>query len=199
MFAPDVFAPSLASRKSVNLQLDHDDGTVVASTTSGLELKETDLGLVFRLDLRRAKNASAIHSIVDGGNRACTSVAYRVEKEHHETYAGHKVRVITQAALQEISLCRRGVVEQAFCFISDSVCNPSIEDLHTTPMFALCRAQHNVRKATKAILENTAQLAARIDRLCERAGIGSSGMSGAATAVCSTIDRVVAGLQTLRV
>jgi hypothetical protein len=68
---------------------------------------------LFYLDLRRVKNASAIHAIVDGGNRACVSVSYGVEKERCETYAGHKVSVITQASLKEISLVRRGVVQHS--------------------------------------------------------------------------------------
>ena len=45
MFAPGVFAASLASGRRVNLQLDHNGGMVVATTASGLELDETDLGL----------------------------------------------------------------------------------------------------------------------------------------------------------
>jgi HK97 family phage prohead protease len=89
MLAPGVFAASLASRQRIALQLDHNDRTAVASTDSGLELKETDIGLTFRLDMRRARNAGAICSIVDGGNRASMSVSYGVEQEHCETYAGH--------------------------------------------------------------------------------------------------------------
>lgn len=58
---------------------------------------------MFYLDLRRVKNASAIHTIVDGGNRACVSVSCGVEQERCETYAGHKVSVITQASLKDIS------------------------------------------------------------------------------------------------
>jgi hypothetical protein len=71
----------------------------------------------------------------------------------------------------KISLVRRGVLERAFAFVSDHLCNPSIAELEKSTMFALCRADHNVRKATRAIQDNTAQLTARIDRLCERAGI----------------------------
>jgi HK97 family phage prohead protease len=171
MLAPGVFTSSLATGQRIALQLDHDNGTAAANTDSGLALKETDLGLLFYLDLRRAKNPGAIHAIVDGGNRACVSVSYGVEQERCETYAGHKVRVITQASLKEISLVRRGVVEQAFAFITDNIYTPSIEGLDKSTVFALCRADHNVRRATKAIRDNTAQLKARVDRLCERAGL----------------------------
>ena len=89
---------------------------------------------MFYLDLRRVKNASAIHAIVDGGNRACVSVSYGVEQERCETYAGHKVSVITQASLKEISLVRRGVVQQAFAFTTDNMCNPSIAKLEESTM-----------------------------------------------------------------
>jgi HK97 family phage prohead protease len=170
MLAPGVFAASLASGRRISLQLDHDDGTAVASTDSGLELKETDIGLTFRLDMCRARNASAIHSIVDGGNRASMSVSYRVEQEHCETYAGHEVLVITRASLNEISLVRRGVVGQAFAFVSDHVCNPSIDDLDNSSMFALSRLHYNIRRANAAILDNTAQLTERINRLSAQYG-----------------------------
>jgi HK97 family phage prohead protease len=170
MLAPGVFASSLKSGQRIALQLDHDDGTAAASTANGLELEESDVGLLFRLDMRRTRNASAIHSIVDGGNRACVSVAYQVERDKSETYGAHKVRVITQASLKEISLVRRGVVGAAFAFITDDVCNPSINALDKSTMFALCRAHHNVRRATDTIRDNTAQLTARVDRLWKLAG-----------------------------
>jgi hypothetical protein len=170
MFSTNVFSDSLASRRQINLQLDHDGGTVVASTTSGLELMRPILGWSFA-SLRHARNAGVIHSIVDGGNRAAVSVAYRIEQEHEETYAGYKVRVIDRAALQEVSLCRRGVVSEAFAYTSNDACNPSIDDLHTTAMFALCRAQHNVRRANAAIPANTADLTARINRLSAKYGL----------------------------
>ena len=166
-----MFARSLASGQRIALQLDHDDGTVAASTANGLELAESDVGLLFRLDMRRVRNASAIHSIVDGNNRACVSVSYAVEQERIETFAGHKVRVITQASLRELSLVRRGVAEEAFAFVTDDVSNPSIAQLEDSDMFKICRADHNVRRATRAIQDDTAQLTARIDRLCERAGL----------------------------
>jgi phage head maturation protease len=67
MFAHNVFAPSLASGRRVNLQLDHDGGMVVASTANGLELDETQTGLFFRLDLRRTKAVDIITSMVDTG------------------------------------------------------------------------------------------------------------------------------------
>jgi Caudovirus prohead serine protease len=135
-----------------------------------LELEESDIGLLFRLDMRRARNANAIHSIVDGNNRACVSVSYAVEQERSEIFAGHKVRVITQASLKEISLVRRGVVGQAFAFITDNVCNPSIDDLDRSTMFKLCRADHNVRKATRAIQDDAAQLTDRVNRLSAQYG-----------------------------
>ena len=126
---------------------------------------------MFYLDLRRVKNASAIHAIVDGGNRACVSVSCGVEQERCETYAGHKVSVTTQASLKEISLVRRGVVQQAFALTTDNMCNPSIAKLEEATMFKICRANHKVRKATHAILDDAAQLKARVDRLCAQAGL----------------------------
>jgi hypothetical protein len=86
--------------------------------------------------------------------------------------SSRNVSVITQAAsLKEISLVRRGVVQQAFAFTTDNMCNPSIAKLEEATMFKICRANHNVRKATHAILDDAAQLKARVDRLCAQAGL----------------------------
>jgi hypothetical protein len=79
--------------------------------------------------------------------------------------------VITRASLNEVSLVRRGAVGQAFAFLSDIVNNPSIDDLDKSTMFALCRAHHNVRRATNTILDNTAHLTARVNRLSAKYGL----------------------------
>jgi hypothetical protein len=51
------------------------------------------------------------------------------------------------------------------------MCNPSIAKLEESTMFKICRANHNVRKTTHAILDDAAQLKARVDRLCAQAGL----------------------------
>jgi hypothetical protein len=56
-------------------------------------------------------------------------------------------------------------------FTTDNMCNPSIAKLEESTMFKICRANHNVRKATHAILDDAAQLKARVDRLCAQAGL----------------------------
>ena len=45
-------------------------------------------------------------------------------------------------------------------------------------MFKICRANHNVRKATHAILDDAAQLKARVDRLCAQAAFVSNQRAG---------------------
>jgi hypothetical protein len=83
-------------------------------------------------------------------------------------------------------------------FLSDNVNTPTIIGMERSTVFALDRAAHNMRRANAAILETTAQLTERVDRLCHEAGIGGSGMSDAAASACATIDRVVANLQKIR-
>jgi hypothetical protein len=84
-------------------------------------------------------------------------------------------------------------------FLSDTVNTPTIIGMERSTVFALDRAAHNIRRATNAQLETTAQLTERVDRLCIEAGIGSGGLSDAAASACTTIDRVVANLKKIRV
>jgi HK97 family phage prohead protease len=198
--ASGVFAKSLASGRRINIQLDHNADTVIASTANGLELEEAgDLGLLFRLDLRRAKNGSILSRMVETGGRACASVAYQVVSERNVVYAGRDVRVIEDADLLEISLCRKGAITRAFSFITNDALNPTIRGMERTSMFAVSSAAHRIQYSLGRTQEAMSNLSGRVDRLCHEAGIGSSGMSDAAAATCTTIDRVVAGLQTLRV
>jgi hypothetical protein len=76
-----------------------------------------------------------------------------------------------KATLRGISLVKRGAVEQAFCFLSDDVNNPTVRGLDRSTIFALDRLTHNVKRATRTQVEKSADLVARVDRLCERAGI----------------------------
>jgi phage head maturation protease len=102
------FADSIASGQVVNLQMDHEGDMVIASTNTGLELDDCDLGVLFRLDLRRAKNASIVARMVDVGNRACASVAFQVQDERTEVYGGHQVRVIKRSpSLSVVQSSRR--------------------------------------------------------------------------------------------
>jgi HK97 family phage prohead protease len=165
------FAKSLASGKRIDLQLNHDAATVAASTANGLELEESEIGLLFRIDLRHVKNAAILSRMVDAGSHACASVAYSVVSDRTEKFGGHPVRIITEAALKEVSLVPRGAIKQAFVFLSDTVNTPTIIGMERSAVFALDRAAHNVRRATNTIRDNTTQLSARIGRLCEQAGI----------------------------
>jgi HK97 family phage prohead protease len=195
MFAPGVFAASLASGRRVNLQLDHNGGMVVATTASGLELDETDLGLFFRLDLCRTKAADVITSMVDVGNRACASVAYQVENDHTEKFGGHDVRVITRPCLDEVSLVKRGAVEGAFAFLSDDKNNPTVQGMERSTVFALDRAHHNIRRTTKAQLDYVEQLTARVDALCAEAGIATTRETDD---IIAGLDRIMTNLESLR-
>jgi HK97 family phage prohead protease len=171
MLARGCFTASIESGRVVNLQMDHEGNMVIADTRTGLELEDTDLGLLFRLPMHRARNAAIVARVVDVGNRACASVCYQVEDERTETIGGHPVRVIAKADLREISLVKRGAVEQAFAFLSDSVNNPTVRGMDRSTIFALDRLTHNVKRATRAQVENSADLVDRVNRLSARYGL----------------------------
>jgi hypothetical protein len=152
-----------------------------------------DLGLLFRLDLRRAKNGSVLSRMVETGGRACASIAYQVVSERNEVYAGRDVRVIEDADLLEISLCRKGAITRAFSFITNDVLNPTIRGMERTSMFAVSSAAHRIQYSVGRIQD-------AISDLGRHTGIHStpSDLSDAATSACTTIDRVVANLQKIR-
>ena len=68
---------------------------------------------------------------------------------------------------------------------------PTIVGMERSAVFALDQATHNMRRANAAILENTAQLTERVDRLCEQAGIGPTSNSS----MSSEANDVLAGLR----
>jgi phage head maturation protease len=144
---------------------------VIASPSTGLELEDSALGLLFRLPMHRAKNAAIVARMVDVGNRACASVCYEVADERTEEIGGHQVRVIGRANLREISLVKRGAIEQAFAFLSDSVNNPTVRGLERSTIFALDKLTHTLKRATRDHLEESAQLAARVNRLSAKYGL----------------------------
>jgi hypothetical protein len=89
--------------------------------------------------------------MVDVGSRACASVCYQVLDERTESIGGHPVRVIAKADPREISLVKRGAIEQAFCFLSDNVNNPTVRGLDHSRIFALDRLTHNVKRVTRTL------------------------------------------------
>jgi hypothetical protein len=78
--------------------------------------------------------------------------------------------VIARADLREISLVKRGAIEQAFAFLSDDVNNPTVRGLDRSTIFALDRLTHNVKRATRSQGENSADLVDRVNRLSAEYG-----------------------------
>jgi HK97 family phage prohead protease len=165
------FADSIASGRVVNLQMDHEGDMVIASTNTGLELEDSDLGLLFRLPMHRSKNAAIVARMIDVGNRACASVCYQVVDERTEEIGGHQVRIVAKANLREISLVKRGAIEQAFVFLSDDLNNPTVRGLDRSTIFALDRLTHNVKRATRTQVEKSTDLVDRINRLSAQYGL----------------------------
>jgi hypothetical protein len=109
--------------------------------------------------------------MVDVGNRACASVCYQVADERTEEIGGHQVRIVARANLREISLVKRGAIEQAFVFLSDDLNNPTVRGMDRSTVFALDRLTHNVKRATRTQVEKSADLVDRVNRLSAQYGL----------------------------
>jgi HK97 family phage prohead protease len=171
MLARGCFGASLASGAVANLQMDHEGNMIVANTRTGLEIEDCDLGLLFRLEMRHARNGPIVARMVDVGNRACASVCYQVADERTEEIGGHQVRIVARANLREISLVKRGAIEQAFVFLSDDLNNPTVRGMDRSTVFALDRLTHNVKRATRTQVEKSADLVDRVNRLSAQYGL----------------------------
>jgi HK97 family phage prohead protease len=163
-FEPGAFAACLASGRTVDLRLDHDESVCIADTGRGLEFFESKSDLLFRFDMDRMASPEPICKMVDSRERACASVGFQIVSERNEICAGHTVRIIEAANLVELSLVREGAISRAFAFMTDSVSCPSIRAMDKTDTYAIASAVHRIKRAATKIAE-TLNLSARLDRL----------------------------------
>jgi HK97 family phage prohead protease len=164
MFEPGCFAKSLVSGNRVRFLLDHDDEVEAASTSSGLVLIDADDGLLFNLDLSKAKNGGMIARMVDIQNRPSMSVGYTVLADRTDRYAGLPVRVIIEATLHEISLCKFGVVKQAFAYLTDAATSPMSTATERSAAFEMACRNHPIRRTIRQLRAKVGELADILDR-----------------------------------
>jgi HK97 family phage prohead protease len=185
MFARGCFTNALASGRCIRLQDDHDPMKVLATTDRGLELLDSDDGLLFRIEMSNLKNGKTIAKLVEDGSRSCVSAGGEIVASRNVKYGNHTVRVLDEVHLNEISLVQEGAVARAFAFVSNDALTPSIRDMHDSTIFALASAVHRV-----TIRDKRSKWAAQRPRADREA---------AAADLIGSLDRLVGNLRKLKV
>lgn len=120
-FEPGCFGKVAA----VNLQLDHDENHIVATTKDALTVIADDEAVRCRVDLRKTKNAAMLAHMVQQDDRSSVSIGCDILEAHDEQIDGRKVRVVEKARLREVSLVRNGAVPSAFAGVVDKRFTPA--------------------------------------------------------------------------
>jgi HK97 family phage prohead protease len=175
MFAPGAFTSSLASGRCIRLQDNHNPMKVLATTDRGLELLDSDDGLLFWIKIRDVKNGATVARWIEDGSRSCVSVGGEIVASRNVKYGDHSVKVISDVRLSELSLVQEGAVERAFAFLTNDSLTPSIQGMRDSTIFALASAVHRVTLRDKrakwaaqkprAEREAAADLIGSLDRL----------------------------------
>jgi HK97 family phage prohead protease len=119
MFLPGSFGD--LETHAVAFCIDHELSTEVASTNNGLQLMVDDDAIQFRLDLEKAANGYVIAHMCEIGNREAMSVGCDILESRYRTIAGHSVKVVSRARLNEISICKLGAAgDNAFASLVDT-------------------------------------------------------------------------------
>jgi HK97 family phage prohead protease len=129
-FAPGCFAS--AHRLPVKVLVQHDYDAQLSESGNDLALFEAPDGLAFRFTPPRTPQGSAAVGMVQSRNRPCVSVGYRVLRDRMDG----DVRVIVEAELKEISLCRLGAVPGTFTTVVDGSTEPEPTASSRSPWFA---------------------------------------------------------------
>lgn len=117
-FAPGCFAT--ADGTGVPVFLEHDYDCPMSLSAANLSLFDGPDGLAFRFNPPRTTQGAAAVGMVRSRNRPCVSVGYVVTKDRAEG----NVRVITEARLVEMSLCKLGAVPGTFATVVDATTEP---------------------------------------------------------------------------
>jgi hypothetical protein len=104
--------------------------------------------------------------MVSSGNRCNMSIGCRVKKDEYRNIAGHKVRFITEANLDEISAVKPGAIAHAFATLVDGVMFDSPTAGKRSAAFRTAYALHKTSVALRELQDS-------IDRLAARSGIAS--------------------------
>lgn len=119
VFTSACFIDTLYDGREKYFLLDHNYSHNYGSTKSNLELERTPEGLAFRLKLSGHPHAGMLASMVTSGTRAHMSIGYRVKDSEKRSIEGFVVNFIKKVELDEITLCKEGVVTNACAWLED--------------------------------------------------------------------------------
>lgn len=104
----------------IPLCLDHQESIEYADSYNGLSIIEADDGLLWRVDLSKTKNPTALAAMVESGNRQCVSINCVIMESEVHNCGGRDIEFVTRAKLKEISLVKQGKSRPAFAFLTDA-------------------------------------------------------------------------------
>jgi len=108
------------------LLFDHNEGEVIATTLSGLQLHCDDHGLAMRLVIGNDPSRQKAYETVKSGGRTALSVGVTMRGEFVEV-GDIRVKMVKSADLHEISLVASGACKPAFCSLIDADESRSLE------------------------------------------------------------------------
>ncbi|WP_063685966.1 HK97 family phage prohead protease [Bradyrhizobium stylosanthis] len=135
------------------LLFDHDEGEVIATTLSGLQLHCDDHGLAMRLVIGNDPARRKAYDTVKSGERTALSVGVTMRGDFVEV-DGIRVKMVKSATLHEISLVRSGACKPAFCSLVDADEARSLETDSNTLKILSDGAARDVMRALEKVAES---------------------------------------------
>jgi HK97 family phage prohead protease len=119
VFLRGAFAETLASQSKVAFLIGHDPNSMVATSESGLELRESDHGLCFQLAVPNTLLGRRAMRMVREGEAVEMSVGTLPIRTEPVELAGRALQLKHSVDLVEVSLCSSGVVPQTWAAVAD--------------------------------------------------------------------------------
>jgi HK97 family phage prohead protease len=138
IFTPGCFDESIRLGMPVAFRLDHDESKTLSTNKDRLELVSDQVGLAFRFwPSSSREHQSALRDVAEGKRREC-SVGYAVLRDSFLSKGGCQIRLIHEAALADVSIGQKAVVQGTYAILIDPNSRPSL--LEETKSGSLLRA-----------------------------------------------------------
>jgi len=148
VFQSGCFISAIYDNTRKRVLLDHDDSQEVGSTNDGLEFANTLDGLAFRMPLK-GSGAHIIGVNISNGERLAISIGSSFIEREEKIIDRHKVKLVTKATINEISLCRDPKFADAYATIVDLDEEPA--DLWTAARQPRFKTDGAVNKALRSL------------------------------------------------
>lgn len=136
-----------------SLRFDHKNGRSYGCSDDGLEFENSLEGLAFRMPLD-GEDGRVVYENIVSRQRACVSVGCNLDESEVRTIAGHKVKIVHKASLDEISLVREGAVPKTAAWVVDLAHeDPSLWSACRKTSFAMAKSVANVSAAGQRIID----------------------------------------------